>query len=145
MGKGATLPRKVLVVVQFSCSIALIISTFIIYQQVQYAKDRPSGYDKNRLVMTDMNEDLGRNYTAISNEIKQKGIAEMITTASRAVLLPAVITGITGCMAQQKAEGESVNMGYVHVTQDYFNTLGMNMKEGEEISPEIPDAAECYI
>ncbi len=83
VGKAATLPRKILVVLQFSCSIALIISTFIIYQQVQYAKDRPSGYDKNRLMMTDMNEDLSRNYTAIKNEIRQKGIAEMITTASK--------------------------------------------------------------
>jgi hypothetical protein len=82
VGKGATLPRKILVVLQFSCSIALIISTFIIYQQVQHAKDRPSGYDKNRLMMTDMNEDMTRNYTAIMNEMRQKGIADMITTAS---------------------------------------------------------------
>ena len=92
VGKAATLPRKVLVVIQFSCSIALIISTFIIYQQVQYAKDRPSGYDKDRLMMTDMNEDLNRNYTAIRNEIKQKGIAEMITTSSRDI----TTGGITG-------------------------------------------------
>ena len=87
MGKAATLPRKILVVLQFSCSIALIISTFIIYQQVQHAKDRPSGYDKNRLMMTDMNEDLIHNYSAISNEIRQKGIAEMITTSSNYVTI----------------------------------------------------------
>jgi predicted lysophospholipase L1 biosynthesis ABC-type transport system permease subunit len=34
----SSLSRKVLVVMQFSCSIALIISTIIIYQQIQYAK-----------------------------------------------------------------------------------------------------------
>jgi hypothetical protein len=48
-GKSASLPRKALVVLQFSCSIALIISTIIIYQQIQHAKDRPRGYDPNRL------------------------------------------------------------------------------------------------
>ena len=36
----ASISRKVLVVLQFSCSIALIISTIIIYQQIQYAKEQ---------------------------------------------------------------------------------------------------------
>src|ERR1700743_1518916 len=41
IGKTAALPRKILVVLQFSCSVAFIISTVIIYQQIQYAKARP--------------------------------------------------------------------------------------------------------
>ena len=81
-GKSSSLSRKILVVLQFSCSIALIISTVIIYQQIQYAKDRPTGYDLNRLMSTDMNDDLAKNYTAIKNELIQKGIAESVTTAS---------------------------------------------------------------
>lgn len=132
VGKAATLPRKILVVLQFSCSIALIISTFIIYQQVQYAKDRPSGYDRNRLMMTDMNEDLSRNYTVIRNEIKQKGIAEMITTASSNVTTGGNHRDVDAWPG--KKPGESVNMGYIHVSGDYFNTLGMAMKEGRNFS-----------
>jgi hypothetical protein len=50
--------------------------------QIQYAKDRPNGYDLNRLMMTDMNNDLKKNYTAIKNELLQKGIVESVTTAS---------------------------------------------------------------
>jgi len=45
VGKVATWPRKILVVIQFACSVALIIGTIIIYQQIQHAKDRPTGYD----------------------------------------------------------------------------------------------------
>lgn len=132
MGKAATLPRKILVVLQFSCSIALIISTFIIYQQVQHAKDRPSGYDKNRLVMTDMNEDLIHNYTAIRNEIKQKGIAELITTSSNDVTTGGNHRDVDDWPG--KKPGESVNMGYIHITEDYFHTVGMTMKEGRDFS-----------
>ena len=131
-GKAATLPRKILVVLQFSCSIALIISTFIIYQQVQYAKDRPSGYDKNRLMMTDMNNELSKNYTAIKNEIKQKGIAEMITTASSNATTSGNHRDVDEW--QGKRPGESVDMGYIHVTDDYFKTLGMTMKDGRDFS-----------
>ncbi|HTE01885.1 MAG TPA: ABC transporter permease [Mucilaginibacter sp.] len=132
VGKGATLPRKILVVLQFSCSIALIISTFIIYQQVQHAKDRPSGYDKTRLMMTDMNEDMTRNYTAIMNEMRQKGIADMITTASSNVTTGGNHRDVDAWSG--KKPGESVNMGYIHVSDDYFKTLGMGMKEGRNFS-----------
>ena len=75
IGREASLPRKVLVVLQFSCSIALIISTLIVYKQIQYAKNRPSGYDLTRIMMTGMSEDLVRNYTALKNELLEKGIA----------------------------------------------------------------------
>jgi putative ABC transport system permease protein len=131
-GKTATLPRKILVVLQFSCSITLIISTFIIYQQIQHAKNRPSGYDKNRLMMTDMNEDLIRNYTALKNEIREKGIAQMITTASNMVTSGGNHRDVDDWPG--KRPGESVNMGYIHVTEDYFGTLDMTMKEGRNFS-----------
>jgi len=52
-GRTASLPRKILVVLQFSCSIALIISTIVVYQQIEYAKKRPSGYNANLLVSTE--------------------------------------------------------------------------------------------
>ncbi|MBS1663521.1 MAG: ABC transporter permease, partial [Bacteroidetes bacterium] len=47
--RTSSLPRKALVVLQFTCSIALIIATIIVYQQIQYARNRPRGYDPNRL------------------------------------------------------------------------------------------------
>ena len=128
VGKSASLPRKILVVLQFSCSIALIISTVIIYQQVQHAKDRPSGYDLNRLLATDMNSDLKKNYTALKNELIQKGIAENVSTASS----PA--TEIYWHSAVEKwigkNPGENIEMGTVIVGEDYFKTLGMQMVRG---------------
>jgi putative ABC transport system permease protein len=51
VGRAASWPRKVLVVAQFTCSIALIISTIIVYQQIEYGRQRPKGYDANRLLM----------------------------------------------------------------------------------------------
>ena len=44
VGKLASVPRKVLVVTQFTVSVMLIIGTIIVYQQIQYAKNRPIGY-----------------------------------------------------------------------------------------------------
>jgi putative ABC transport system permease protein len=127
-GKAAALPRKILVVLQFSCSITLIISTIIIYRQVQFAKDRPIGYDINRLLITDINNDLDRNYTVLKHELLQKGIAEKVTRASS----PATNVYWHGDVDNWpgKNAGETIEMGTIIVEQDYFETLGISFKEG---------------
>ncbi len=128
IGKAATLPRKMLVVLQFSCSIALIISTVIIYQQIQYAKSRPSGYDLNRLMASDMNSDLKKNYTALKNELIQKGIASSVTSATS----PATDVWWHSAVDEWpgKNPGENIEMATVKITEDYFKTLGMELHEG---------------
>ncbi|SFW79395.1 ABC transporter permease [Chitinophaga sancti] len=49
-GKLASMPRKVLVVLQFSVSVTLIIGTIVVFRQIQYARNRPVGYDREGLV-----------------------------------------------------------------------------------------------
>ena len=62
----SSISRKVLVVLQSSCSIALIISTLSSsINKYNTPKNRPSGYDLNRLLSTDMNVDISKNYTAL--------------------------------------------------------------------------------
>jgi len=128
VGKVSTWPRKVLVVIQFACSVALIISTIIIYQQIQHAKDRPTGYDLNRLMTTNMNSDLSRNYTAVRNVLLQSGITENVTTSSSPATDIYWHTDIASWPG--KHAGETVEMGAMTVTEDYFKTLGITMREG---------------
>jgi putative ABC transport system permease protein len=132
IGRAAVLPRKILVVLQFSCSIALIISTFIIYRQIQYAKNRPAGYAMNRLMMTDMNKNLGQNYAAIKNELLQKGIAESVTMASVTATQVGMHRDVDDWPG--KRPNETVDMGLIVVSEGYFKTLGMTMKEGRDFT-----------
>jgi putative ABC transport system permease protein len=128
VGKGASLPRKILVVLQFSCSIALIISTIIIYQQIQYSKNRPTGYDINRLIITYTNSDLSKNYTALKNELLQAGIVSDMTRASGAVTQINWHSDVD--QWQGKQAGETIEMGTIKVGDDYFKTLGITIQEG---------------
>ncbi|HSU51018.1 MAG TPA: FtsX-like permease family protein, partial [Segetibacter sp.] len=128
VGKAAALPRKILVVLQFSCSVALIISTIIIYQQVQHAKDRPTGFDLNRLVITEMNDDLSKNYSAVKNELIQTGIAENVTAASSPATNIGWHSGVDSWPG--KMAGETIEMGTIIVAEDYFKTLGISIAEG---------------
>jgi ABC-type antimicrobial peptide transport system permease subunit len=128
----SSLSRKVLVVIQFSCSIALIISTVIIYQQIQYAKSRPTGYSLNRLMSTNMNDDLNKNFTALKNELIVKGIVSSVTTATS----PATDIWWHSDVDQWpgKNPGETIEMGTIFVSEDYFKTLGMRMNDGRDFS-----------
>jgi putative ABC transport system permease protein len=75
-------PRKVLVVLQFTFAIILIICTIIVEQQLKYGQDRENGYDKNNLVYVFMTGDVEKKYTAIKEELLQKGIATSISKTS---------------------------------------------------------------
>src|SRR4030095_6760320 len=67
-GRFSSLPRKVLVVVQFTVSVTLIIGTVIVYRQIQFTKNRPVGYDRNGLVMISMKStDFQGKFDALRN------------------------------------------------------------------------------
>jgi putative ABC transport system permease protein len=130
--RSASISRKALVVLQFSCSIVLIISTVIIYQQIQYAKNRPTGYTTNRLVTSMTNDDISRNAAAIKHDLLQSGVISSITTSSS----PA--TGVDWHSDLNdfpgKKAGETVEMGTILVSENYFKTLGMLLKEGHDFT-----------
>jgi putative ABC transport system permease protein len=130
IGKSAAISRKILVVTQFSCSIALIISTVVIYRQIQYAKDRPLGYQPGDLMTANMNDDLIGNFMPLKNELLQSGLVESVTSAS------SPITGVTAHTNLDywpgKYPGETVEMGIITTTGDYFKTLGMKIEEGRD-------------
>jgi ABC-type antimicrobial peptide transport system permease subunit/AraC-like DNA-binding protein len=132
-GKWASVPRKVLVVVQFTCSIALIISTVIVYQQIQYVKNRPTGYSADRLMMTDMNSDLSQQYEALKNDLLSSGLVESVASSTS----PA--TQVYSHFSLDKWPGknagdESVNIGAIWVSDDYFKTLGMTFSGGHNFT-----------
>ncbi len=132
-GRAATLSRKVLVVLQFTCSIALIIGTVIVYQQVQHAKDRGTGYNSNRLLMTDASGDLNNHYTALKNDLLQSGLVSAVTKSS---------SPVTDIWARQRIDNwegkqpnESLGLATVGVCDaDYFKTMGMEIKEGRNFT-----------
>ena len=132
-GRAATLPRKILVVLQFSCSIGLVVSTIIVYRQIQFARARPTGYSQDRLMMSDMSEDLNRNYPSFRDELLQTGMVEAVSCASSPV------TGIYYHTAVQdwpgKMAGEdALSIGAIGVSGGYFGTVGMQLVAGRDFS-----------
>ena len=72
-------PRKILVVLQFTFAITLIICTIIIKQQMDYARNREAGYDKDNLAYHFMTGEISKNYNLIKEELLSSGIAKSVT------------------------------------------------------------------
>ncbi|HEY4288206.1 MAG TPA: ABC transporter permease [Puia sp.] len=72
-------PRKILVVLQFSFAIILIICTIIIKQQIDFARDRSTGYNKDNLIYQLMTGDIPKHYAQIKNELLASGVARSVT------------------------------------------------------------------
>jgi putative ABC transport system permease protein len=131
-GNSAALPRKILVVLQFTCSIALIIGTMIVYQQIKHAKDRPEGYNPNRLMMTDASDDLRHNYEALKNDLLKTGVVSDVSAASSPATDIWSWYGLDDWPG--KKAGEIQGIAVVDVSNDYFSTVGMKLLKGRNFS-----------
>ena len=75
-------PRRVMVVLQFTFAIILIIGTIVIKQEIDFARNRNTGYNKDHLVYQFMTGDIPKNYPLIKNELLASGIAKSVTRAN---------------------------------------------------------------
>jgi ABC-type antimicrobial peptide transport system permease subunit len=76
-------PRQFLVVLQFSFAIVLIISTIVVLQQIRYAQNRDSGYQRDNIVYNFMQGDVRKNYEMIRDELISNRVATDVTRTSQ--------------------------------------------------------------
>ncbi|OQP60251.1 ABC transporter permease [Niastella populi] len=133
-GKFASLPRRVLVVLQFSVSITLIISTIIVFRQIQHARNRPTGYNRDGLITVPMNTpQLRKHYDAIKNELMQSGIVERVALSSHS---PAYFPNNNSIDWRGKDPNLVAYFRTVTVSPEFGKTIGWRLKEGRDFLPD---------
>jgi ABC-type antimicrobial peptide transport system permease subunit len=132
-GRFASLPRKVLVVVQFAVSLTLIIGTIIVYQQIQFSKSRPVGYDREGLMMIQMRspEFYGK-YDLLRTELKKSGAVEEMSESSGPV------TGVWSNNGGFTWPGKDPNLqeefATIWITHEYGKTINWKIAAGRDLS-----------
>ncbi len=131
VGRLASLPRRVLVVLQFSVSIVLIISTIILYKQIQFAKDRPAGYDRTgSLIVPVVTEEIHKHFDAVRTELINAGAVSEIAESSSAVT--SVDEYDSGLEWPGVDHVSQEAFGVVWVSPEYGKTVGWKIKEGND-------------
>jgi predicted permease len=130
VGKSGTLPRKVLVVLQFSSSVALIICTWVVYQQINYVRNLPAGYNPTGVMLVNMQGDIKKNYDFAKVELLNTGMIESITAASTPIHSIWMNWKVTEFPKMQA--NENISMAAISISQEYFKTLQIKVKQGRD-------------
>jgi len=132
-GRFAALPRKILVVLQFTISVTLIIGTIIVFKQIQFAKNRPVGYSREGLISIDMNTpDLFGHYDAIRNDLIATGAVDNMAESSSPTT--GVYSNQIGYEWDGKVAGTNPLFGTIAVTRDFGHTIGWHIRQGRDFS-----------
>ncbi len=128
--------RKVLVVIQFAISIVLIISTFIVYEQLKYIKNKYLGFDKEHLVVMQVQGNtLARRAEAIRNEL---GMNPGIISVSFSINLPGQYAGDTSFHPEGSEPGDTHRATSFSVDYDFIETFKMDIVSGRNFSKDFP-------
>jgi putative ABC transport system permease protein len=133
VGRFASLPRKVLVVLQFSVSVTLIIGTFVVFRQIQFAKNRPVGYERARMIEINMNTPgLIGHLDALRNDLINSQAVENLSVSSGSVTVQ--YGGTTDFSWKGKAANSHPLIMSNNISVDYGRTVGWHLAAGRDFS-----------
>jgi putative ABC transport system permease protein len=138
-GKSSSLPRKILVVLQFSSSMMLMIGTIVINQQIQFGKNRPIGFNNKGLISVNWSNDIAKNMEALKQELLSSGAAISVCQSNSP---PSDIYSNNNGWEWKNSQPveKSVIFSTVTTTYDYTKTLGIKMLEGRDFSRDFADS-----
>jgi ABC-type antimicrobial peptide transport system permease subunit len=144
VGKSASLPRQILVVLQFAVSLILIIGTTIVYRQILFTKDRPLGYSREGLFTVDMNTpDIGNHYEALRTELIQQGLAADVAASD---MKPTDFADGSGLeWSGQRPDQNTIGFYNVNITPDYGRTIGWTITRGRDMSRDFATDSNAAI
>jgi ABC-type antimicrobial peptide transport system permease subunit len=130
-GRLATVPRKVLVVLQFTVSIAIIISTIVVFRQIQFAKDRPVGYNREGLITVEtLTPNIYDHFDAFHNDLINTGAVSGVAWSTT----PVTETNNSQSnfdWAERDKTGTQ-NFATVGVSKEYGRTIGWQFIDGRD-------------
>ena len=141
-GRRASLPRKILVILQFGFSILLIMGTIVIYNQIQLVKNRELGYQQKNMIMVELNDELDKNYHVLKNELLQSGIVDGVTISNSPItqINSNNFLGWPGKPEEQKVIFTTITTEY-----DYAHTMGIEILQGRDFSPDFPSDSSAIL
>ncbi|SEW54490.1 FtsX-like permease family protein [Chitinophaga arvensicola] len=132
-GRYAAVPRKVLVVLQFTVSVILMVGTLMVYQQVQYAKDRPVGYSRDELLTVKLaTPEVRQHFNALRESLQQTGV--VVNAAASEGPTTDVWDNRSGFSWTGKDPGIQADFATIAVTPDYGATVGLTFTDGRDFS-----------
>lgn len=143
-GRLSSIPRKALVVFQFSISVLLIIGTVVVYNQIQFAKSRPVGYDRKGLIMLPKRTDAyNGKYPVLRTELKNTGMVYEVSESMGP--MTNVYSGNGGWEWKGKDPAYEKSFGTLAVSHLHGKTVGWEFVQGRDFDIDNPSDSSGLI
>jgi putative ABC transport system permease protein len=143
-GRFAGMPRKALVVMQFTVSITLIIGTMVVFKQILYAQSRPLGYNYNGLISVPIKtNEIRDHYDAFRNELLAAGTLNGVAASES----PVTQTWTTNSGFDWSDKDPDVTEEFVTVcvTREFGDVVGWRIKDGRDFSSNMVSDTAGFI
>jgi putative ABC transport system permease protein len=129
--------RSVLVVLQFTVSITMIIGTAIVYDQLDFVQNKKIGFNKNQVIMIDDVWILKDKIETFKNEALRDS---RITSGSVSTFVPVGDNNNNNVYwkGREVSSSDTYVINNYYIDHDYIQTMGMEMAEGRNFSPDFP-------
>jgi len=132
-GSKGALFRKVLVIVQFAISIALVIATGVVFAQMKYASDLDLGLNKDQIIILQgaPSTGFGSSYDTMKQEFLKHPNIVSVTGAN---LMPSEQNTNSNGIRAEGDDPEGRGMPYLNVDYDFFKTFDIDIIAGRVFS-----------
>lgn len=144
MGRKRTFFRRALVTTQFWITILFILSTIVVWQEIQYVKGRPIGYDQENLIDVHASADLGAKYQLFNDQVSRlPGVKSISVSSENLVNYPGAVTGMDW---PGKIPGHEIPILISTVGYHWTKTAGISVVEGRDFDPSFgTDTSGCLV
>ncbi len=143
-GRYSALPRKILVVLQFTFSVALIIGTMVVMNQIEFSKNRPVGYNKNGLIQLPvMSPEFEGKADIMRNQFLESGAITNMSTSSSPTTQ--VWSNRSGYTWEGKPEGFQEDLAFTTVSHEFAETMDVEIIAGRGFSREFATDSSAVI
>jgi putative ABC transport system permease protein len=135
-GAAGGLFRKVLVVFQFTISVAMIVSTLIVFKQLNYLKTKDLGYDMDNVIeLAFTDREMIEKYPVLKENLLKNSNIEKVTSASSRVGEGSskVIFNVETDDGMQER-----GINFTVVDHDFIETMGITVLEGRDFQEDMP-------
>jgi putative ABC transport system permease protein len=133
--KGGSLMRQILVIGQFTVSVALIAGTLIVGQQLKFIRDMNPGYDRqNVLSFMAGGREIGPNRAALIDELQK--LPEVVSVSASGNL-PGRTHGRRGIEPEGTSEEETWIVSANTIDERFLDNLQIGLASGRNFSPEF--------
>ncbi len=133
---GTVMFRKALVVAQFAISIFMLISTLIVYDQLQYLRNKDLGFDKSRVVRIALTERSMRDKEGVIIE-RLKQVPDVDGVGAADASPGQGIGKILFKVENEEGKMEDRGVDLFGANYDFVKTMGMSVVQGRDFSRDI--------